>query len=166
MGAKIYNSNLTKEIIEGARLQQQQGSIPQELAEKVIPVMEVNPKLLRSCNIVYGTVNGANGATTIYTTPTDKDFYLVAANLNNTSDAACDNTNIQLVVTTENGVSEQLIYLTKISLTAFNDSISLSLPIPLKLKRNSTITIEQTFTVGVSRSGGSIVGYTVDNITA
>jgi hypothetical protein len=45
MGAKIYNSNLTKAIVDGAKLQISEGGIPSEIAEKVVPTMEVNPNL-------------------------------------------------------------------------------------------------------------------------
>ena len=78
--ATIYNSDLFKEMASAGALQQAVDKIPNQLAEKVVPVMEVNPKLFRRINIIkQDDLQNATSSTT-YTTPTDKDFFLTNLN--------------------------------------------------------------------------------------
>jgi len=162
----IYNSDLSKELQQGASLQVS-GGIPNQLAEKVVPVMEVNPKLLRRINIVKQISKTASGSSTIYTTPTDKDFYLCTALLSCSSDAANDGTNFYLqCIPDEIGQTTNLIHITKITLSAINQSLVEYFFNPIKIKRNSVIAISHTFTAGVANFSGSITGYTVDNPNA
>lgn len=73
MAYQIQNSETIKEVREGARLSISEG-FPQRLAEAIVPVMEVNPKQLRICNIVKSAsaINATSG--TIYTTLQIKIF--------------------------------------------------------------------------------------------
>jgi hypothetical protein len=167
MGAKIYNSNLTKEIVDGAKLQLSQGQIPSELAEKVIPVMEVNPKLLRIANIVKSTSATNSTSAIIYTTPTDKDFYLTGANISNIKSALSTSTFSAInVILKGANVSNILLNLTGITLTAANGAYSQNFIPPILLKRGSEITITNSTNVAEIKSSGQIIGYEVDNITA
>ena len=50
--ASIHNSDLTKELIEKAKLQTSHDSVPSQIADKVIPTLEVNPNLSRRTKIV------------------------------------------------------------------------------------------------------------------
>lgn len=158
MGAKIFNSYLTKEIIDGAKLQQNLGGIPSEIAEKVIPVMEVNPKLLRVCNIVRSDTATNN---TLYVIPTNKDFYLVSAFVQAGFTAAGQSTSFISAVI--DGQTQKIVQ-NKVTcgagLTA-NDTTSINPCFPIKIDRGTTIVLN----VGNWGSGG-IVGYTLDNITA
>jgi hypothetical protein len=166
MGAKIYNSNLTKELIEGARLQQNQSGIPSEIAEKVIPVMEVNPKLLRITNY-SGLINGtATGNITAVTSAT-KETYITDLVISVIKDVVCDVTTgrIQLAAVI-NGQSINLASIAVIALTAQNINLSISLVNPLKVDLGSTITFTGAFTAGVMSRSVVILGYTIDNITA
>jgi len=74
--AKIYNSELTNEIVRAARIQQNVDEIPSELSNQVVPVMEVNPRLTRTVSIVRSLMASTG---TIYTTPTNQDFYLTGS---------------------------------------------------------------------------------------
>ncbi len=47
MGAIIYNSDVTKELRDGGKISLRD-AIPNQLAEKVVPVMEVNPKFYKN----------------------------------------------------------------------------------------------------------------------
>lgn len=113
------------------------------------------------CNIVRSNVRATSGSSTVFATPTDKDFYLVAANLSLSADAACDNTNCVMNVTIDGVLSNRdIIRIQKLSLTAINDTVSLHLTKPLKIDRGTNITINSTFTVGNAIFGGCIIGYT------
>lgn len=158
MGAKIYNSNLTKQIIDGAKLQLSEGGIPSEIAEKVIPTMEVNPNLLRTIN--YAILKGSTG--TVYTVPDNQDFYLVAATMQVNGTTTANNT---LTVITENGTSSIILYLsTRVSalIDIDNQSQHVTFPIPMKIKRGSNI----SFSLGSTLGNVVIFGYSVDNPNA
>jgi hypothetical protein len=166
--ATIYNSDLTKELREGAKLQTSTDSIPSQLAEKVVPVMEVNPKLLKSCNIIRHVNNAASGSNTIYTTPTDRDFYLVTAWLSYTKNVTCDITTGAVAITAqaEEGSAFTILGLANFTLAVESDSGQISFPTPVKLKRGTAITMSGTFTAGAMSRSGGITGYTIDNIQA
>jgi hypothetical protein len=75
--AHINNSELTNQMVESARIQLSNDKVPTELAEKVVPVMEVNPKLIRYANKVLYSAATSDG--TLFTVPTNKDFIITAA---------------------------------------------------------------------------------------
>ena len=159
---QIHNTTLFKELREGTKVQQLRDTIPSQLAEKVVPVMEVNPKLLRRCNIVKRNTNLDSLNATVYTTPAAQDFYLVGATLSLIKDAGSASTATTLTVVID-GVTVAIFYIPSITLTAQQDSMTISLPIPLKLDRGSIINIANTSGAAIIRAGASIIGYTVEN---
>jgi len=161
---KIYNSEVTRGLAKNARIAESKDKVPDELAEKIVPTLETNPALLRRCNIVRsGVTTAANSV--VYTTPTDRDFFLVGATLSMSKEAADSNTNVSLVLTPYYNYgttfSMALLYITGATLTASHDNQSLSLPTPLLLARGSTITI--TKVAGNSNCAATIVGYTTED---
>jgi hypothetical protein len=165
MGAKIYNSELTKEIVIGARLQSGTGGIPSELADKVIPTMEVNPRLLEICNIIKrGQAINALSATA-YTTPTDKDFYLVGATISVIKDVTATSLYARLNVTVD-GTIVSLMEIPGFTVTVQNQSLSISFAYPIKIDRNTTISAVNSTNVANVCTSVNIIGYVVDNINA
>jgi len=162
---EIHNSELTKELIDGGKIQTAYDPVPKHLAEKVVPVMEVNPKILQPINIFVRGSSAASGTSTIYTTPTDKDFFLCGVSCDMNSDAAADNTYYVLQATLQDGTTLDLRW-QKTTLTAFNKTAIYNFPKPIKLKKGSTVTIGTTFTVGAATKDVTIWGYLVNNIKA
>jgi hypothetical protein len=168
MGTKIYNSDLTKELREGAKIQSATDPTPSELAEKVIPVMEVNPKLLRNYDLLGQaesvTTSSAPGSV-VLTANILKETYVTGILLTNVSDVVADNLslNVRMVV---NGVRKLFVILRKPTTTAYSNSVYVSFNGPVKIDRGSTITFVNTFTVGVSVSSICVYGFEVDNINA
>jgi hypothetical protein len=158
----IYNNLTLKECNEGANLQQNRENTPTRLAESIVPVMEVNPKMLRRCNLVAaGTATDATGAT-IYTAPTDKDLYLVAAVLSVIKDVNATSTVSELYVTTEEGgASKDIIRIPGITATVQNQTVSVSFPTPLKIKRGTIIGINNGTNVAKIIASGCITGFLV-----
>jgi len=165
MGAKIYNSSLTRELVDGGKIAVSVDGIPSELAEKVVPVMEVNPKLLRLNNIVESTFQATNGSVTLFTTPVDRDFFLTSVSIALVKDVACDLASgaIALSVTLPSGIVKSLIRLPVLALTAQSSELSLSFSQPIPLGKGSPIAISGTFTAGALSRSGSITGFTIDN---
>lgn len=156
--ATIYNSDLFKELASAAKIQVSVDNIPNQLAEKVVPVMEVNPKLLRRTEIIRH--NDATNATsaTIYTTPTNQDFYLTHLTLSTMKDvnSAATFSAISCVI---DGITRYAATLGFITLTASKDSLSLSFITPIKCDRNTTIGIVNSSAVANIITIGSIGGY-------
>jgi len=90
------NQKLTKEIQAIAGLSELTG-YPRQIAESFLPVIEVNKKFV---NVVASTT--AIAPTTLYTTPTGKDFYLTNAWVQVSSAAAV--TGPSLITCLINGV--------------------------------------------------------------
>ncbi len=160
--ATIYNSDLSKELQAGAKIQQNVDVIPNQLAEKVVPVMEVNPKFFRLTNVYKQVSFTASAGGTVYSTPADKSFYLTSITLQNLSDVNADNTFFQFQFYPE-GMAGVILARYKPTFTAYNDYIQIYFDIPIKMARDVTLTASSTFTVGTSRTTATITGYTVDD---
>lgn len=165
MGAKIYNSDLTKEIIDGAKLQLNEGNIPSEIAEKVIPVMEVNPNLLTRNNVIAS--RNATNTGTIYTIPTDRKFFLTGLFVSATSTAAGSNV-MSVSVQPKGGVNTTIAsirLLNTAAIDAANDSAFLNFSgNPFELEPGSLITATAGGTISASLQ--CAYGYTQSNIRA
>jgi hypothetical protein len=167
MGAKIYNSALTKEIIEGARLQQNQGGIPSEIAEKVIPVMEVNPKLLVRNDIVKYRLDNNSAGGTIYTVPTDMEFYLTNVYMSLIKDVTATSilSTITAVIDGTSG-STVILAIPGLSLTPQTLTADVTFANPIKLAAGSVIASASTTNVANIRVTNIISGYLIKNSTA
>jgi hypothetical protein len=166
--ATIHNTDLTKELKEGGKLQQLRDVIPSQLADKVVPVMEVNPKLLRITNTTATATVNATGAGTVYTTPADKDFFLTNVHLHVIKNVVCDAaTGVYVNFTVvQDGATKSLIALSGITLTAQEDIVTLNLSQPMKIDRNSLIRWTGTYAAGVMVRSANVIGYVVENINA
>lgn len=126
------------------------------------PVSDVNPAHNRVCNIVRSTQAVNATAATIYTTPTDQDFYLTAANLAVMKDATSTSlfSSIQVLI---NGAQQRTLRLNTITLTADSRSQEISFPVPIKIDRGTNITIENNTGIANITTGATIYGFTVSN---
>lgn len=168
--ATINNSDLFKELKEGIKLQQLRDVIPSQLADKVVPVMEVNPKLLRRTNLIKSQSATANSNTTIYTTPTDKDFFLTNFVMQGIKDAVCDMATGQFFYLTVviDGATTSLAPVSGITLTAQSERVVVVLAHPLKIDKGTNIILARggAFAAGVFSRSATIMGYLVENINA
>lgn len=143
------------------RLLDLKGESTSEVADFIQPTIEV----MRHCNICRTAGQTASGAiTTLYTTPADKDFYLSAAQIGLSNDAAWDAATggFALRVTIE-GVSRDILNLPFLTLTGGRSSISQVFPIPIKLDRNTILTTSANpHTAGNCSKVVCIQGYTVE----
>jgi len=162
--ATIYNSDLSKELQQGAKLQLRD-RMPSELAEKVVPVMEVNPKLLKTTNYL---VAGSGSATsnTIATTPTDKDTYITNACLSMIKDATSTSTSTTLTITPFGQAAVSVLRIACATLTAQTDSLTQNWSNPIRLARGSNIIITHSSNVANILGVAAVQGYTEENITA
>lgn len=159
--ATIYNSELSKEIIQGAKIELSRDNIPSQIAEKVVPVMEVNPKMLRRVNVMFDSNRTTSGTATFATLSSDKDFFLTGFSVCIAKDAVCDTATgtAGLTIPLVDGNNKYITSFSIITLTAqqFSESVEVKTPIPCK--RGGTITMAGTFGAGVYIRSATIRGY-------
>ena len=134
-------------------------SLSSEVGENIIPVVNITPTI----NIARGISSSVTGSSTVYTTPTDKDFYLTNITMELTCDSTADLTSVSITVTVE-GVSRSILVIPKQSLTAVSNlTNSLNLQtLPLKLDKGTNVLLNKTFTVGTMTGHVQMFGYTVE----
>lgn len=160
---QIYNTDLINEIKEGVKLQQLSDIVPTRLADTVLPVMEVNPKLLRRINIVIRKALSTSTTGTIYTTPADKDFYLSFIHMASSITTTSVITECSISITLESGLTSQIMEYPRDAGSANELIGNLTFTIPIKLKKGSIILLTNTFSAGTLSTVAIIGGYTVDN---
>lgn len=161
--AQINNSETIRELRKAAALQLGKDNVPTELTNSIVPVIEINPRLTRVTNILRSNNFANNTTATIYTTPSDQDFYLTGASLSFIKDATATSTDITLR-STINGAVRLILECVSLTLTADSQTTFMSFPIPIKIDRNVTITITSNTAVGNITVGGVIMGY-VDEVS-
>lgn len=134
--------------------------LPNSVSNIVVPTFELNKQ---NANIVRGLVKTNTGATAIYATPVNQDFYITHASLDWQTDAANDGTSAYIQVTI-NGVSSGMYVLSlgKLTLTAISKSLSIAFANPIKIDRNTNVQVVTAFTVGTSVCAATLSGYLVD----
>jgi len=155
---KHYNTSISE---DAARiLNSKQGQFLGDDVQGPVAVIPIE----RYCNIIRSNSRNTTGSSTVYTTPTDKDFYLQAVLLSWEANAASDCTEFWVNVTTdtENVASQRILGARRTTLTAGRGEQILSLVKPIKLARNTQVTLNQSFTVGAASMGASVIGYTVE----
>lgn len=152
------NKRISNFIVDELRLNPISDNIPKTVIPSIQPTFEVNRKF---CNIARSLGSSTTGNKTIFTTPSDKDFYLTSAQFAYVKDVTCDVATgaISLSATIE-GTAQPVISLVLTTLTAERDNQIISFPVPLKIDRNTTIIYGGSFTAGAMSRIGLITGYT------
>jgi len=129
-----------------------------DIAEQIVPVIPVTPV----CKIVRNVRADDAASAVIFTTPADRDFYLIAIGISVIKDVLATSvfTRIQVVI---NGVNRQLMETPGITLTVQNTSRDLCLSPAIKIDRNTSITIINSTAIATISASGYIVGYTVES---
>jgi len=156
--AYIDKNDTKIEINDAIRGNSVSNLAPSKVNDSVQLVCNVNPKDYRRCNIVRRASNNA----TIYTAPTDKDFYLCGTHISGTSSAVSNN-GIQIAIVPKGDATVIINRITQTP-TAVTDALTSvsnqDFSFPILLERGSTIAV--TFTTMVA-GNVSIYGYTVEN---
>ncbi len=166
--AIIYNSELSKGIVESARLQQNRDIIPNQLAEKVVPVMEVNPQILRKSKgiplLLTGLVNTTSA--TIFTSDSIKKTYLTGATLSMIKDATSTATDMGIQFTNADSTVCKICRMAGITLTADSKENSITFDKPIEIKRGSNIVLTSDTNVANIVLRASLFGFEIDNSNA
>lgn len=154
---KHYNVSIAEDALR--ILNSKQGDF---LGDEVIGPVAVLP-IERYANITK-SATGTGASVSIFTTPSDKDFYLCSAELTMAKDATQDTASgsISLGVIVD-GVAVSVLRINIITLQAHQDSVVVAFPKPIKLDRNSSIAASRgASTAGTCSIGACITGYTVE----
>ena len=131
-----------------------------DLLKTIQPIIEMKEEIF--VNVVESTTNVNVASITLFTTPTDRDFFLTGAALNWQTDVTSTNTATKIEAVRESGQTEDIIRLSGITATVKNFSISRDFIVPIKLKRGSIIVIKNAASTTQTHSSGTITGYTRD----
>jgi hypothetical protein len=157
--AYIDNSDTKKEINDAIRGNAVSNIAPTQLANQVIPVLDVNPKNFRIINVIKG--NSAAG--TLYTTPTDQDFFLCALTLSASNKTASQDTIASITCFPKGETTARTLIQVNFSTSALidvnHDSLSLTFEQPILLERGSIISLTAT---NAQTYRGVAFGYVVD----
>jgi len=161
MGTKIYNSETIKNIVEGASIQTSIDGIPNELADKVIPVMEVNPKLLRRTNFLVNSSRTTSGDYSPISATEDYDIYITSVVMSLTKDSTNNASTGQWVLrVVVNGVRTAICGIATITLANQSNPISVTFKDPIKIDRNTSVdTVWNTYTLGTASRSIQIHGF-------
>lgn len=165
--ATIHNSDLSREIVRAAKIQQNVDSVPNQLDSRIIPTMEVNPDLLRKDRVLGSATSSATGSFNLLTTSATKETYITGLQANYRKNSAADNATGTLVVSAViDGATINLITFSTITATAENSIISIVFQNPIKIDRNTSIAFSGAFTAGVMVRAGNVYGYEIENPNA
>lgn len=159
----VRNSDTVQEMRRATFAQLASDQLPLNVSSQAVMTIESNPKLLRTQNFAtYG--DATNNGTTVFTTPTDKDFFLCSIQFQRHKDAASDDTT-DAVTAVVSGSTTRLSELTAVALTAVDQAISTQFIPPLLIDRGQQINIIKTSTTaGNNRASCCISGFFVDNV--
>ena len=160
----IYNTELFKELKDGAKIQQTRDIIPQTLAGQVVPVMEVNPKMLKNTKMVLNSGRTSTSGSSTLKTIT-KQTFLTGLIISLSKGAACDAATGRLTITVTPKESGAIILAGLPFTTLMQESTSIAVDFPpLELSIGSTIVFSAfTFAAGSCSNSCSIYGYELDN---
>jgi len=151
------NSELLKEVQNATKIQTMQG-LGRTISNQIVPVIEVNPKIVKTgLTAVMTSLNTAT--TTLLTTPTNQDVYICSASLSVQKDAESTSTGVYLTCQT-NGVNQQFLWIAGLASTAMSGQTNMTFPHPIKVDRNTSIHLKSSASAAVTAAAS--INYFVD----
>ena len=153
--ATIQNQAIIQKLVDELELYPALDKVPTELAEKILPVFQVNTQEIITkdpeANVVASaTTGGGTGANTIYSVPATGKFFLTNVFLQGAGGGA--GTNDDVTITPKDQVAVEIIDMYRPV-----GQIVLNLKNPIELEPSSLIVLNNNSTANVN---AGIVGYT------
>ena len=136
--------------------------VPNQLAEKVVPVMEVNPRFFRITDFFADGVLTNSTTGTITTVSAVKDTFITGADISFTKDATATTTYLNLKCYI-NGVNTTIATFLCTSLTADSQSKYIVFANPIKVDRGTVINVASSTNVANISFKAVVNGYTVED---
>ena len=131
-------------------------TIPANVVDVILPTVAIS----RYANIVVNAIDAVTGSLTVFTTPSDKDFYLTSIHMSEGGTSTNDGT-VVFVSAVIGGATRRLIQHCILQIGHFNNS-TITYNTPVKIDRNTSIIIVSSFTTGSGNKACSLTGYTVE----
>lgn len=141
----INHGSLINDVANELGLQPGREIIPKTIGNNINLVYPINRKY---CTKVVSKISTATADVVVLTTSTEKDSYLVAAQLAVTKDAASDLVAPELTIYDEAGQIVAILNLPLQTTTAESHNTSISFPYPVKIQKGSQIKLKGAFTAG------------------
>ena len=167
--AKIYNSEVTKQLANTCGIQQSRERTPDELAEKIVPVIETNPELFRKdVPLNFATQIATGNITALSTTlnPITKKTFITGIYAAFSKNAACDvaSGTLNVTLTPKGKASSTVLYFPVITLTQERDNIFIQFKNPIEIEPATSMSMTGTFAAGELSRGIAVFGYQIENI--
>lgn len=158
-GNQVQNSVLKNQFVDLLGLSPNIDALPSTLSPgPIIPTFDIGPQ---TATIVRSGSATTTGSITVFTTPTDRDFFLTNASLSYSKDVTCDvATGAINLSATIDGVSRNILSLANLTTLGQTQAGSISLNYPVKIDRNTSITVSGSFTLGSMSRTAQIQGFT------
>lgn len=152
------NSEIAKRILRDLKISISDG-VPSQISNQIVPVLISNPE--RTPNIIKQASAINSTSSVIYTTPTDRDFYLTNVNIANIKDVTSTSA-LSYVACLVNGAPSIIVSVSGLTLTPSSASNTISFPYPIKIDRGTQITVNNSTNIANVSTTASIIGYTID----
>jgi hypothetical protein len=130
------------------------------VADILQPVIEVK----RICNILKTTLATNATSSTIYTTPSDKDFYIVCMHLSVIKDITSTSTKTSIYGTIKNGVAQDILVIPSLTLNIQNECKVVNFNNPILMERGTNISLTNSTNVANINASAQIYGYTTETM--
>lgn len=157
---KIYNPDLFKEIQRKFNLKGEEIS---ETYDGIMPCVNIKPRI----NVVASATLADSGATSasIYSVPSDKDFYVTSVSLSYSKDVNATTTYFAIYANVD-GSTKYLAWIATVAGVAEHDSLTLAFPYPIRIDKAGTIGVVVSANVASFRMAGGITGYYEDTLSS
>lgn len=162
MGQPYKNNRIRDTIKQLLNLEMYQDKVPAEILEKIQLVIDVNPFQNETCDVIATATAINSTSATLYTTPTDRDFYLCSASISMIKDVSSTSTSSSLNATAR-GTAITLLAIPGITLTPQTSSNSIAFSPPILLDRGTIVNVGNSTNVANIITKSVITGFTQDN---
>jgi hypothetical protein len=156
--AKHFNPTISSDVQRIFNFKQGD-TIPADVGNMLVPTIPIE----RYCNIVKSGTNSNATSTTIYTTPSDKDFYLTAFSMSLIKDVNAAGVAFSLKIYVD-AVQIAVLTISSLTLTVHSSQLNMALKYPIKVDKGTIISLTSNSAVGNFIQACNIIGYTVETI--
>jgi hypothetical protein len=159
--ATVNNQDTIREIIKATKLDANIDKVPDSFSSSIVPVIEVNPRLLKTARVLGAASQATTGTVTAVSTSTTDETFVTGIQTSFVKNVTCDiatgSIAIQAVI---DGATVMLGRFSVLTLTAERGELPLMFNPPIKVDKNSVINITGAFTAGALMRNLIVFGYT------
>lgn len=161
---ETQSSELIREIQEATKIQTI-GGLPRVISNQIVPVIEVNPRVVKP-TLIFSVATATSGVATLISANPKQDVYIKGITLAIIKDAACDMASGRVNISCSQNGSKDLIALPVLTLTAQSMATAQTFNPPIKIDRNTAVNINGTYAAGVMWRTATINYYVDDGSNA